>query len=282
MEQQVRACESFTKKQYSLFPSPASMLCFSQCKAIRFFSLQLAFFGPWNSIAKWANGELEFRCKYLKITEKKSVTRKSDWSIFTQALLIHSHIIYIKWNFYLFLTSQETATVEQKITCIQKTYFCRCRWLCPFALPLLTKHSLQLQKQGRQWKGRLVNGRGGHKLPMLSMSRQKLKGTDQMNIHCVYVSKMNVKWTKEKEKNRFCSIKCVKIRSLPFNLTKHTFSHEIAKTKWSIHFLKNQFLKWVYWVSIQSTAKRWKYRAMGAVIKTWHKTKGKVNLTKHN
>ena len=64
----------------------------------------------WSMIfnVKWANGELDFRCKYLKITENKSVTRKSDWSIFTQALLlIHPHTIYIKWNFCLFLTSQE-------------------------------------------------------------------------------------------------------------------------------------------------------------------------------
>ena len=152
--------------------------------------------------------------------------------------------------------------LNKKITCIQKTYFCGCRWLCPFALPLLTKHSLQLQRQGRQWKGRLVNGRGGHKLPMLSMSRQKLKGKDQMNIHCV-VSKMNVTRTKKEKKKCFCSMKCVKIRSLPFDLTKQTFSHETAKTKWSIHFLKNQFFKWVCWVSIQSTARKMKVLCNG-------------------
>ena len=121
------------------------------------------------------------------------------------------------------LTREVNSDSWTKITCIQKTYFCRCRWLCPFALPLLTKHSLQLQRQGRQWKGRLVNGRGGHKLPMLSMSRQKLKGKDQMNIHCVYVSKMNVTRTKTNKQKRFCSMKCVKIRSLPFDLTKHIF-----------------------------------------------------------
>ena len=77
-------------------------------------------------------------------------------------------------------------------SCRQKTYFCGCWWLCPLALPLLTKHSLQLQREGRQWKGRLVSGRGGHKLPMLSIAREKLKGTDHVNINCASVSSMNV------------------------------------------------------------------------------------------